>query len=52
MVMGQSDRILINYFEGSGKAAVYGVCVLGGDDCAAGDFLLSTALSIPGFIRN
>ena len=25
MVMGQSDRILINYFEGSGKAAVYGV---------------------------
>lgn len=25
MVMGQSDRILINYFAGSGKAAVYGV---------------------------
>ena len=25
LILNQSDRILINYFEGSGKAAVYSV---------------------------
>ena len=35
IILNQSDRIMINYYQGSGKAAVYSVGVFRGDSDAS-----------------